>query len=71
MLGVGDMLVGDVKHANNDKDQADNHRDKTILIFIKLMHLLILLHSSHTFAKNLYQLDILLIFFSVSGTLLR
>jgi hypothetical protein len=71
VLRLSNVLVGEVKHGNYDKGKTDKHRYETILIFIKLMHLLILLHSSHAFANMLYLRIFSLIFFSAGGILMR
>jgi hypothetical protein len=54
VLCLSNVLIREIEHANDDEEQTDYHRYETILIFLKLMHLLILLHSSHTFANMLY-----------------
>jgi hypothetical protein len=38
-LGVRDEVVGDVEDADDDENQADNHRYETALVNLKLVHL--------------------------------
>jgi hypothetical protein len=52
MLGLGDILDGEIKHCHDDEHQADDHRNETSLIIVNFTHLPPIVAGLGTFEKG-------------------